>query len=242
MASDPEGATVDDHDLDGFDPYDAFDAEAARVRGFLEALDDEAWAEPTRCDLWDRRSLAAHLDATEDYHQACLDDALGDLMAQYLAAGVTGLDDANRVGVEARADESASAVVAHWADRNADTRRRFRQRDGGLLATMAGPYPVRWQAFHIADELATHADDLGVPVPRDELAARQAWRAAFARFALHETHPEVAPRAVAGGTEVTVGGRHVVVDDASVIDVVMGREPTGGPVDDDVRAALALMA
>lgn len=107
---------------------------------------------------------------------------------------------------------------------------------------MAGPYPVRWQAFHIADELATHADDLGVPVPDDEVAARRVWRAAFARFALHESHPDVAPQVVAGGTGVTVGGQVVVVDDASLIDVVMGREPTGGPVDADVRSALALMA
>ncbi len=242
MTSDADGATVDDHDLDGFDPYDAYDVEAARVQPFLEGLDDDGWAAPTRCALWDRRALAAHLDATEDYHQACLDDSLGELLQRYLDAGVTGLDDANRVGVEARADLPAAQVVARWAERDADTRRRFRERDGGLVSTMAGPYPVRWQAFHIADELATHADDLGVPVPADEVAARQAWRAAFARFALHEAHPEVAPRAVEGGTEVTVGGRTVVVDDASVIDVVMGREPSGGPVDPDVREALALMA
>ena len=241
MTSDPDGATVDDHDLDAFDPYDAFDAEAARVRAFLEGLHDDGWAAPTRCALWDRRALAAHLDSTEDYHHACLDDALGELMQRYVDAGVTGMDDANRFGVQERADRPAAEVVATWAERNADTRRRLRERDGGLMSTMAGPYPVRWQAFHIADELATHADDLGVPVPDDEAAARRAWRAAFARFALHESHPEVAPQVVGGGTEVTVGGRSVVLDDATVIDVVMGRTPAGGAVDPEVAAALALM-
>ena len=31
-----------------------------------------------------------------------------------------------------------------------------------------GDYPGRWQAFHVAAELASHADDVGVPVTHGE--------------------------------------------------------------------------
>ncbi len=237
-----DAPAVDDRDLDGFDPYDAFDLEADRVRAFLEGLDDAGWAAPTRCTAWDRRAMLGHLDATEDYHHACLDDALGPLMETYMAAGVTDMDSANAFGVARRADGDTAELIAHWYEANAETRRRFRERDGGTLATMAGQYPVRWQAFHIADELATHADDMGVPVTAEDAPARRAWRAAFARFALHEGHPEVAPRAVDGGTEVTVDGQNHVLDDDEVVLAVMGRLPDDTSVPPAVAAALALMA
>src|SRR5208283_5425490 len=42
----------------------------------------------------------------------------------------------------------------------------------------------RWQAVHVAAELATHADDIGVPVTHDERTERTAWRARYSRFAL----------------------------------------------------------
>jgi uncharacterized protein (TIGR03083 family) len=232
---------VDAHDLDGFDPYGAFDLEARRVLAFLEGLDGAGWAAPTRCPEWDRLAMLAHLDATEEYHHACLDDALGALVERFLAAGVSDLDGFNRVGVEERAGREPSELIEHWAAANAETRRRFRERDGATLATMAGSYPVRWQAFHIADELATHADDMGVPVSADERAGRGAWRSAFARFALHETHPEVAPNSVDGGTRVTIAGVDHVLADDDLVAAVMGRLPADSAVPGAVAQALALM-
>ena len=48
----------------------------------------------------------------------------------------------------------------------------FRARDGGDVDSSVGAYPARWQAFHLAFELATHADDVGVPVADAEEARR----------------------------------------------------------------------
>jgi uncharacterized protein (TIGR03083 family) len=178
-----------ERELSGTNPYDALDEESARLEAFLGELDDEGWAVPTRCDGWSRRDLVAHLAATEEYHRACLDDALGPLLERGMAAGATDVHSFNALGVTERAGRSPSEVAHEWKVADAGTRQRFRERDGGQMSTMAGAYPVRWQAFHIASELATHADDMGVPVPSAAVPSRLAWRAAFSRFALVERSP-----------------------------------------------------
>jgi uncharacterized protein (TIGR03083 family) len=208
---------VADAELAGLDPYDALDAEAARVSSFLHGLDDEGWAVPTRCDGWDRRALAAHLAAVEEYHRACLDDTLGELFERGAAAGVTDLHTFNDWGVRSRADRSAADVVAEWETANASTRRDIRARDGGTMATSVGQYPVRWQAFHIASELATHADDLGVPVREEDRSGRLAWRVPFSRFALAE---------VRGRVDVDLDA----VDDEELVEGAAGRLPSDHPL------------
>ena len=37
-----------------------------------------------------------------------------------------------------------------------------------MVDTSTGDYPCRWQAVHVAAELATHADDIGVPIRLDQ--------------------------------------------------------------------------
>ena len=125
---------------------------------------------------------------------------------------MTSLDDFNHAGVFERAGRPPADVVAEFAAGDAETRRRLRERDGGEMDSSVGPYPVRWQAFHIATELATHADDIGVPVPEDEAADRLAWRTAFSRFALSERRPGAVIEAAPGGTRVQVDDLDVVVD------------------------------
>ena len=65
----------------------------------------------------------------------------------------------------------------------------------GDVDTSVGLYPARWQAFHLAGELATHADDLFVPglsAAQADGTARLASRGILALFALHEAKPDLA--------------------------------------------------
>lgn len=226
-------------ELEGLNPYDLHDAEAVRVDAFLSGLDDADWAAPTRCGGWTIRDLVAHLAATQEYHQACLDDSLGELMARGLEAGATDLDSFNAWGVENRADASADEVVAEWRAADAEIRRRFRERDGTTLATMVGQYPVRAQAFHIASELAVHADDLGTPVEPADQAARLDWRTRFARATLAEEKPEITVEVVPGGTRIRSDAFDAVLDDTTLVEARNARLSDDDPVDPVIRASLS---
>lgn len=222
--------------LEGLDPYEAQDAETARIVAHLAALDQQGWAAPSRCEEWSVRDVVGHLVAVEDYHRACLDGRVAELIEAGLAAGLTSLDEFNKAGVDERADRSTAQVVAAFVEANATSRRGFRDRDGGEVDTAVGPYPARWQAFHVADELATHADDIGVPVTDEQAAARRAWRAGFSRFSLSEKRPSAEVTATAEGTRVVDDGVDLVVDDDTLIEGVAGR--LGPDADPEVVAAL----
>jgi len=223
--------------LEGLDPYDAQDVEAARIAEHLATLDDAGWAAPSRCGGWTVRDVVAHLAGTEQYHQACFEGGVAAMIEQGLAAGMTSLDDFNQAGVDERADRPTADVVAEFLAADAETRRLFRERDGGQMDSSIGDYPVRWQAFHIADELATHADDIGAPVASGEVGDRRAWRAAFSRFSLSEKRPEATIEVVVDGTRVVVDGTEVVVDDATLVEGVARR--LGADADPDVVSALS---
>ena len=129
-----------------------------------------------------------HLAAGEDYHRACLDRTVAAFLVGFAERGGTDLDSVNALGVaetptcprqrcspagvlpaQVTAAGSASEATALW--------------------NSVGDYPCRWQAVHVAAELATHADDIGMPVTHDEHAERTAWRARYSRFALAEAKP-----------------------------------------------------
>jgi uncharacterized protein (TIGR03083 family) len=227
--------------LDGVDPYGAMDAEAARIDAFLSAIPDDAaeWNAATACAAWNRRDLLGHLASAEEYHHACFDDELGAFFEKLLSAGATDLHAMNDLGVRERADRSPSEILAEWREADERTRRLFRERGDGEMSTSVGPYPARWQAFHVASELATHADDIGVPVPPVENEARLDWRTRFSRFSLTESRPELSAVAVEGGTKVVGEGVEVVLDDPTFVAAVAGRLPREAPLDDDVRAMLS---
>lgn len=234
---------IADEDVEGIDPYDEFDAEAARVDAYLSSLPDDSpvWSQSSRCDGWTVRDVVAHLAATEEYHHACLDDTLGALLERGIAAGVSDVAGFNAIGISEREDRAPSELVAEWRSTSSETRRRFRERDGGELATMVGAYPVRSQAFHIASELAIHADDLGLPVDPGEVAERSAWRAAFSRGALREEKPDVEFEVVDGGTRVRAVGVEQILDDATLVDAFAGRLGDESPLPRELRAALSAM-
>ncbi|MCB1017049.1 MAG: maleylpyruvate isomerase family mycothiol-dependent enzyme [Acidimicrobiales bacterium] len=236
--SDPTGP--DTSHLEGVDPYDALDREADALAAWAGGLadDDPAWDRPSRCEGWSVRDVLAHLVAVEEYHHACLDGRVQQFIADGFAAGHTSLDEFNQAGVDARRDQAPSLLLTQWAAADAETRRRLRERDGGDMDSSVGPYPVRHQAFHVATELATHADDMGRPVPDDEAASRLAWRAAFSRFALTEKDPSaVVEDRADGATRVATGGVDVVVDEATLVEGLVGRLPADA--DPDVRTALS---
>jgi len=227
--------------VDELNPYDLMDAEAARLDAFYALRDEEDWARPTACEGWDVHDLLAHLAGSEEYNHACLDDTVGETFASYAQRGVTDVHSFNAIGVADRRDRSHTDVLQEWRDTNARTRHDLRARDGQDIPTMVGPYPARLQAFHLAAELATHADDTGVPEQPAEATDREAWRAKVAAFMLHEARPDQPLRHDDHGWHVDVDGHDITLDDRSFAAVVNGR---GDSVEADapLRAALDLMA
>ena len=217
---------TDDAELAGLDPFDILDREAARIERHLATLPGAEWSRQSRCALWSVRDVLAHLTDAENYHRACLDGRVGEFIAEMEARGGHDIASANALAIAALAGRSPQQLLAEWSESNAETRRRFRERGNGRIDTSVGDYPCRWQAFHVAGELATHADDVFVPVSSEDRERRRAWRARFSRFALAEDKPGVAISVEAGGTRVRGEGIEVVVDDDDLIEAVAGRLDT----------------
>jgi hypothetical protein len=102
---------------------------------------------------------------------------------------------------------------------------------------MVGPYPVRWQAFHLTAELATHADDIGAPVEADEEVGRTAWRARFVVFAVSETKPDVSIELSSAAARVAADGADATLSVPQFLAVANGRYD-GNDVDERLRSAL----
>ena len=228
----------DDAVLDGLDPYDLMDAEAGRLDGYLSGLDAGGWGRPSACADWTTQDMVAHLAGSEEYNHACLDDALPAFLESLGKRGATDMDSFNAIGVAERAGRTSDELLAEWRETCGRTTRELRARDGGEIPTMVGPYPARWQAFHLASELATHADDVGVPVTDAEAAGRADWRRRFAVFVLSEMKPEVGVTPVEGGTKVRAGDDEAVLSDDELIAVTNGRLAADDPLPGGLRSAL----
>jgi uncharacterized protein (TIGR03083 family) len=230
---------VDDADLQGLDPYDLMGVEAGRIEKHLAGLDASAWARPSRCDGWSVRDVLAHLLASESYNTACLDGTVADLLVSWGARGATDLDSANEMGIRDHDDESTGQLLDEWSAAVAKTREGFRARDGGDVDSSVGAYPARWQAFHLAFELAVHADDVGVPVAKGEAVGRDAWQAQFGRFALKELNKDLEIKAGNGTTQVRGDGLDMELPDAVFVQAVAARLGDDSPLDADQRALLS---
>jgi len=231
---------TDDRELHGLDPFDALDTEAARLDAFFSRLvaaggasadggvgagagEVGEWDRPSRCAGWTTRDVLGHLLAGEDYHRACLEGRASAHIASFGARGASDLDAFNALGVADYSVLPAAEVLERWRAASTDNRMRFRERGDGTVDTSIGDYPNRWQAFHVASELATHADDIGVPVDDEERAGRVAWRAKFSRFALEEAKPGIDIAVDGVRTVVTDGKVTADVEDLDLVDGVMGR-------------------
>ena len=230
---------TDDRDLQGLDPYDLMDVEAGRLDRYFSGLDDADWSRPSRCEGWSVRDVLAHLLASEGYNHASLQGTVAPFLAAWGEKGATDLDSANEIGIRDLDDRSTDQLLADWRRDNAETRAKFRERDGDDVDTSVGAYPARWQAFHLAFELAVHADDVGVPVTADEAVGRTAWEAAFGRFALEELDKGLELDAGDGTTHVKGEGIDADLPDALFVAAVAARLDANDPLDADQRALLS---
>jgi len=177
----------------------------------------------------------------EDYHRACLDGTVAAFLARFAERGGKDLDSANALGVADYAALSPAEALVRWRAASADNRCRFRERGNGTVDTSIGDYPCRWQAIHVAAELATHADDIGVPTARDEDSERTAWRARYSRFALAEAKPQLEIRSDGGRTAVSDGTAMVELDDHELIEAVKDRLDETCGLDARARELLSTM-
>jgi len=230
---------ADDEDLAGLDPYELMAIEASRLDQFFASAGAGEWSKPTRCEGWSVRDVLAHLAATEDYHRACLDGTVKQFVADVGAKGGVDLASANEIGVRAFDDRTPEQILETWRARNAENRAGFRARDGGDVDSSIGTYPARRQAFHIAFELATHADDVGVPVSGGEAAYRTGWLARFSRSALEELKPDLTIEATNGRAHVKGEGVDVELADEQFVQAVAARLPVDSAIDGGTAAILS---
>ncbi len=119
---------VDDHDLEGLDPYDLMATETARLDRFFGAAPAATWDAPSRCDGWSVRDVLAHLAASEDYNRACLDGTVQDFLADLGAKGAVDLASANELGVHEFDGQAPDEILATWRERSAANREAIRAR------------------------------------------------------------------------------------------------------------------
>jgi hypothetical protein len=154
--------------------------------------------------------------------------------------GVTDLNAANEVGIRDLDDVATPELVEMWRTRSTENREAFRARDGGDIDSSVGAYPARWQAFHLAFELAIHADDAEAPVGADEESGRQQWLARFARFALTEVKPDARVVGRDGSTHVSDGDVEVDLPDDVFVQAATGRLESADAVAPAVREYLVI--
>ena len=139
-----------------------------------------------------------------------------------------------------RAGRTSDEVFVEWRGDNDYTRGEMRKRGrDGSIATSVGPYPVELQAFHLASEYATHADDMGAPISEDEKLRRLAWRLAFSKVALEEAEKGVKLETADGRNKVSAGGKDATLSDADFVEAVSGRLKT---IDPELQEALRALA
>ena len=218
---------ADDRGLDGFDPYDLQDVESERIGAWFDHLDDDGLQVASACEGWTRRDLLGHLVAVEDYHRACLEGTVSELIEPYLSRGATSLDEINQAAVDDLAQIGAADLLTTWRDRNQHSRAGFRAADGTNIDTSIGSYPGRYQAFHVASELGIHADDAGAPVDEAERAERERWLAGVARFALTEVREDASVEPTDDGYRVSRGGTEMTFDTGAFVAGMFGRAAPG---------------
>ncbi len=119
---------VDDHDLEGLDPYDLMATETARLDHFFGAASAATWDAASRCEGWSVRDVLAHLAASEDYNRACLDGTVQDFLADLGAKGAVDLASANDLGVHDFDGQAPGEILATWRERSASNREAIRAR------------------------------------------------------------------------------------------------------------------
>lgn len=234
--------TIDRSLLPDLDPFTVMDRESARIEDFLRTLveagdDDPGWLAATRCSGWDARDLFGHLRHLEDYNAACI----GGTVKTLIGAAETGhdFDDFNAYGVDKYSSTPVAELFAEWQSMNAAYRSEMRARGDGVVDTSVGEYPSLFQAYYLATEYATHGDDFGLATSYE---GRDAWRAAFVRFACVEQGKPVEFEIRDGSTLVTLEGLTYDVTDRDLAEAGVVRLPADHALPVAVRKALRCAA
>lgn len=217
------GLVVDQRGLEDLDPYEILDGEYRRVDDWFSVLSAEQWEAPSSCEGWSRRDVLAHLLWCERYWQALLDGGRDDFLASYGAQGLTTLDEVVAAGLSEVSDLTPQQLLTDWRVQGRRNRLGYRAVDGGDLDSSIGPYPVWLWAFHIALEVAVHADDAHVPVEDSEMAVRSGWMGAVCRLALTECKDDVTVDLVEGDYVVRQGDLTIELDEEQFVGGVTGR-------------------
>ncbi|HEX6499426.1 MAG TPA: maleylpyruvate isomerase N-terminal domain-containing protein [Micromonosporaceae bacterium] len=224
----------------GADPFDLIDRECDRVDEFYTYLSESEWSAPTRCAGWSRRDLLAHLAAGEDYTRAGLDGRVAEFLE---SSGAASMDEFNEWGIRKRAALPPAELLAEWRELCRDNRARLRERGvDGTIDTSVGDYPVGKQTYYLAAEVATHADDAGVPIRDTEREQRLDWRTRFARVAVDDSGRGVSVSPQGGAEVVQLGDDQVRLTDEEFVEAVARRLPGPFPIPDTLREALVVLA
>jgi uncharacterized protein (TIGR03083 family) len=231
----------DESDLEAFNPFDLLDEECARIERFFSGGPD--WARPSRCEGWTTRDMLSHLMGVEDYNRACLDGTVAALFDEARKADVADVDSFNAWTVDRYRVEPTPELLDRWRSANAAFRSEIRARGRhGTMDTSVGSYPSWRQAFHLAAEYATHADDIGVEVSESDHGRRTAWRVVFGRFVLAEyDRPVTVQSTEPGRLTLRVGPDEAALSDEEFVEATQARLPPDHPLSQTLRTALSTM-
>src|SRR5438093_5822093 len=203
----PHTASASQLDPRSANPFPVYDREISRLRAHLGGLKDARWSARSHCRGWSVKDIVAHLSTDEVYNQACLDGAL-----KQLPFG-GGLNGWNGRGVRIRRNMSPLETRQEWEARQERVRRAWGAIGvNGRIPTSVGPYPLRLQVWHLAQEYAIHADDIEVPMSAHGRQAQLRWRAAFGPFAAVEYGEPVEAQLDANRVRVRRAGRDIDID------------------------------
>lgn len=209
---------------DRHEPVTAWRTQRTRLRGWLDALPDDAWDGPTRCESWDTSALVRHLTSACQFLGYTLDEAAkGNPTTLLEGMDTRGTVEAAAATLGDRAPAEARAFLAE-TDAAADGALAGLGEDG--LTVMAesppGRVPVHLAVSHFLFDSWVHEYDLLVPRAEepvvDPLETRvvAAYLVGLASVVADEPGPLDVRLADAGlrvGVEVDDGTTTVVFDD-----------------------------
>ena len=232
---------VDDADLQGLDPYDLMQAEAARLDRFFAGLDDAAWSQPSRCAAGRCVTCWRICSRPSSTTLRVSTGPSRDFLASVGAKGATDLDVARTSWASVSSTTSSTAeLLDEWRARERGTPSRVFATATAATSTRAWA-PIR----HAGRPSTSRSSWRRMPTTsvfrsrRRRSGRRNAWQAQFGRFALKELNKDLEIKAGNGATQVRGDGIDVELPDAVFVQAVAARLGDDGPLDAEQRALLS---
>ena len=157
-----------------------------RLIGELEQLDDEQWAQPTRCEGWDARDVIVHLDSTNAFWSFSIAAGIAGTPTTFLS---TFDPVASPAALVAASDHPPAAVLESFAASTEALATQLEALDEAEWSALAeappGHVTVSAVAHHALWDSWVHERDILLPLGRaqviepDEVAAALAYAAAL---------------------------------------------------------------